>query len=77
MALLGKLLSYMPGTKARQKRLKLQQLRVLLKAQGQDVSNLDDDQLEYVAMEVRRQMKEQQTSAQVGLTETTANKTIH
>lgn len=77
MALLGKLLSYVPSTKARQKRLKLQQLRLLLKAQGQDVSNLDDDQLEYVAMEVRRQMKEQQTSAQVGPTETTANKTIH
>jgi len=77
MALLGKLLSYVPGTKARQKRIKLQQLRILLKAQGQDVSNLDDDQLEYVAMEVRRQMKEQQTPAQVASSETPANKTIH
>jgi hypothetical protein len=53
------LTSYLPGTKAWQKRKKLQQLRVLLKAQGQDVSNLNDDQLEYVAMEVRRQMKDQ------------------
>ena len=57
-SLLRKILSYLPGTKAWQKRQKLQQLRVLLKTQGQDVSNLDDDQLEYVAMEVRRQMKE-------------------
>lgn len=56
--LLGKLLSYLPGTKAWQKRKKLQELRVLLKAQGQDVSNLSDEQLEYVAMEVRRQVKE-------------------
>jgi hypothetical protein len=55
--LLSKLSSYLPGTKAWQKRKKLQQLRILLKAQGQDVSNLDDDQLEYVAMEVRRQVK--------------------
>jgi len=77
MALLGKLLSYVPGTKARQKRLKLQQLRVLLKAQGQDVSNLDDDQLEYVAMEVRRQMKEQKTSDQSVVSEASANKTVH
>jgi len=56
--LLRSLISYLPGTKAWQKRKKLQQLRVLLKAQGQDVSNLNDDQLEYVAMEVRRQVTE-------------------
>lgn len=55
--LLSKCYGYLPGTNAWQKRKKLQQLRVLLKAQGQDVSNLDDDQLEYVAMEVRRQIK--------------------
>jgi hypothetical protein len=56
--LLRKLLSYLPGTKAWQKRKKLHELRKLLKAQGQDVSNLTDDQLEYVAMEVRRQVKQ-------------------
>ena len=56
--LLHTLTSYLPGTNAWQKRKKLQQLRVLLKAQGQDVSNLNDDQLEYVAMEVRKQVKE-------------------
>lgn len=59
---LRKLVSYLPGTKAWQKRKKLQELRALLKAQGQDVSNLNDDQLEYVAMEVRRQVKESESS---------------
>ncbi|MFC3153062.1 hypothetical protein ACFOEK_18620 [Litoribrevibacter euphylliae] len=59
---LRKLVSYLPGTKAWQKRKKLQELRILLKAQGQDVSNLNDDQLEYVAMEVRRQVKESESS---------------
>ncbi|GLQ32536.1 hypothetical protein [Litoribrevibacter albus] len=70
---LRKLVSYLPGTKAWQKRKKLQELRVLLKAQGQDVSNLSDDQLEYVAMEVRRQVKESTQES----TSSSDKKTLH
>jgi hypothetical protein len=71
--LLRKLLSYLPGTKAWQKRKKLHELRKLLKAQGQDVSNLTDDQLEYVAMEVRRQVKESTQAP----TQPSDKKTLH
>ncbi len=71
--LLRKLLSYLPGTKAWQKRKKLHELRKLLKAQGQDVSNLTDDQLEYVAMEVRRQVKESTQTP----TQPSDKKTLH
>ncbi len=53
---LNRLLSFVPGSKANQKKKKLQQLRKLLITQGQDVSNLNDDQLEYVALEVRKQV---------------------
>ncbi|GAA3926314.1 hypothetical protein [Litoribacillus peritrichatus] len=55
-SLLQHLLAFIPGSKANKKRKKLKQLRVLLKAQGQDVSNLSDDQLEYVALQVRQQV---------------------
>ena len=54
--LINKWLRYLPGTRAWRKHQKLRRLRTLLLAQGQDVSRLNDDQLEIAALEVRRQV---------------------
>jgi hypothetical protein len=55
-AYLHTFLSFFPGTKVWKKRKKLNQLRQRLLAQGQNVSSLNDEQLEFVALEVRKQV---------------------